>query len=346
MAASRSQSDIMSNGFSFCRMLALGLGIAVCVSLFSGGSVVAVQKNLDLSDFWRSVFKRPDHAAATLASDPTIAGKIELGRRFFEDPRLSGGNDSSCASCHKPALAFTDGLARALGSSGTPLKRNTPTLFNLAWSPRFNWDGSVTSLESQAVAPITRPTEMNGTFGAIIEVIQRDPELSKRFRQAFGSVAVTKDLILSALASYVRSLISPKTRFDAWIEGDNSALSETEVAGFRLFVGAAGCVSCHAGWRFTDDELHDIGLDNELSHGGRLKAQNFKTPGLRELSRSAPYMHDGSMGTLEQVVDHYVDGFVDRPSLSSNMSRGLVLEDDEKSALVAFLLSLSSNVRP
>lgn len=279
--------------------------------------------------------------------DVATSMKTELGQRLFNDSNLSGDQDMSCGSCHNQALAFTDGLAQALGRNAKPLRRNTPTLYNLATSSRFNWDASADSLESQAIRPITHPDEMNGSFDTITERIREDPGLLQSFNNAFRSEDPTKDQIVAALAAYVRSLVSPKTRFDRWVEGEATALSDAEKSGFKLFVGKAGCVSCHVGWRFTDDALHDIGVasddpGNSVIAGGHPQIPSFKTPGLRELSKTAPYMHNGSIFTLEEVIDHYTDGFIDRPSLSSNMPRDLELTPAEKSDLVDFLLSLSS----
>src|SRR5262249_199752 len=148
-------------------------------------------------------------------------------------------------------------------------------------------------------------------------------------------------------AAYVRSLVSPPTRFDAWIEGDAGALRGAEIRGFRLFTGKAGCVLCHAGWRFTDDRFHDIGLRGKdpgrsVVPGGTPGLRAFKPPSLRELAHTAPYMHDGSLPTLAAVVAHYAGGFVARPGLAPNINRTLRLSAQEKADLVAFLLTLST----
>ncbi len=307
----------------------------------------AAQSNTPNHTFWRSVFERPAEGGTSRTDDDRVALKTKLGQQLFNDPRLSGGADMSCATCHDPALAFTDGLAKARGRGGSRLRRNTPSIYNLASSSRFNWDASANSLESQAIGPITHPNEMNGSFESIIARLGKDTGLRKSFNGAFGSPGLSKERILEAVSTYVRSLVSPQTRFDAWVSGDETALSAAEKRGFTLFVGKAGCVSCHSGWRFTDDSLHDIGVKsddpgNSAVSGGHPKIPSFKTPGLRELSKTAPYMHNGSIATLEGVIEHYSDGFIDRPSLSSNMRRDLELTPQETSDLVDFLLSLSS----
>ncbi len=333
---------------SSSRLFLLSTAILAVVSVQLSSSYGATQATKPGYEFWRSVFQRPANGNQESNDEIRMPKKVELGRRLFKDSRLSGGVDMSCASCHKRELAFTDGLAQARGRNDERLRRNTPSLFNLAASSRFNWDASAGSLEVQAIRPITHPTEMNGSFEVIVDRLRQDQNLLEVFDEAFGSAVPTKARILEALAAYVRSLVSPRTRFDRWVSGDKTALSNSEVSGFKLFVGKAGCVSCHSGWRFTDDELHDIGVKSEdpgnsAVEGGHAQIPSFKTPGLRELAVTAPYMHNGSISSLEGVINHYTDGFVDRPSLSSSMRRDLKLTSTEKSALLDFLMSLSSN---
>ncbi len=196
--------------------------------------------------------------------------------------------------------------------------------------------------------PLLDANEMAGDWSKIILAIKRDPRLDVEFHVAFKErPAVQPATILAALASYVRSLSPPETRFDTWVAGDDTALSATEKDGFKLFVGKAGCVGCHSGWRFTDDKFHDIGLrggdpGRGAVPGGVPGLAAFKTPSLREAARTAPYMHDGSLPTLAAVVDHYAGKLDERPSLDSSIVRGLRLDADEKAALVAFLATLSS----
>src|SRR5690606_10308751 len=164
-----------------------------------------------------------------------------------------------------------------------------------------------------------------------------------RFAAAFPErTDVTEETVVGALAAYVRSLHTPQNRFDAWIAGDDTALRPVERAGFAIFVGKGGCVSCHGGWRLTDNGFHDIGLDDDdLGREGR---RAFKTPSLREAAHTAPYMHDGSLATLADVVDHYAGGIVHRPTLAPTVVRDLELSVTEKAALVAFLKTLSSEM--
>jgi cytochrome c peroxidase len=301
---------------------------------------------------WRALFRRPATPPPAPADNPMTPDRVALGARLFADPRLSGGGDRSCATCHRPDLAFTDGRRRAQGLSGASLRRNTPSLWNLAWSKRYFWDGRAPSLEAQVRAPIETAEEMGADWPTILARLEADAELAGEVRAAFGDGAsISQDTIVKALASYVRSLVAPATRFDAWIGGDVKALSAAEVHGFRVFTGKAGCVLCHAGWRFTDDRFHDIGLRGTdpgrgAVPGGTPGLRAFKTPSLREAAHTAPYMHDGSLPTLSAVVAHYAGGRVARPTLAPSMNKTLRLSLREKADLVAFLRTLSTEVAP
>lgn len=294
---------------------------------------------------WRAIFARP--AEADRPPAPEEQAKIALGYDLFRDGRLSASGHDSCVSCHDPARAFTDGRPKAIGPRGAILQRNAPALYDLAWGKSFFWDGRAPSLAEQARVPILAPDELAGDFPAITRRLSADAAMRARFAEVFPSAEdITETEILEALAAYERSLISPRSRFDRWVEGNDGALTEEELAGFGVFVGKGGCVSCHGGWRFTDDAFHDIGMPGPdmgrgaLTPGGQ-GLPEFKTPSLREISRTAPYMHDGSLATLKDVVDHYAGDFVVRPSLAPTLVRDLKLTDAEKSALIAFLNALS-----
>jgi cytochrome c peroxidase len=297
---------------------------------------------------WRQIFKRPAAPPPAPADNPLTADKIALGAALFADPRLSGSGERSCASCHMPERAFTDGYARARAHTRAPLLRNTPTLWNLAWATHYFWDGRAATLEAQAQGPIEAADELGGDWPTILRRLEQDAGMRARFRMAFAEEPpVSKATVLKALASYVRSLVSPPTRFDAWVEGDTAALGADELRGFRLFVGKAACVLCHVGWRLTDDRFHDIGLPGTdpgrgAVEGGTPGLAAFKTPGLRELALTAPYMHDGSLASLEAVLRHYTGSRIARPSLSANMKRNLKLSAKERADLIAFLRTLSS----
>lgn len=325
----------------------IGLTLAVTMTVaFSALTVTAQCAEPDpWEGFWRSTFQRP-------AATDTKRGALEqtrqaLGRDLFVDRRLSGSETRSCASCHVPGRSFTDGqkIARAAPKSSV-LLRNTPTLYGLANAQSFNWDGSATSLEHQALGPITGAGELAGRFDVIIARLTDDQSLVRNFKRAFPKErpAVTQKTIASALAAYVRSLEPPRTRFDDWVDGDDSALSLAEKRGLRVFVGKAGCIACHSGWRFTDDSFHDIGLnfdgETEKTTAGRVGVRAFKTPTLRAVRHTAPYMHDGRFLSLSAVVDHYSRRVRKRPGLSLHLPANINLTKAERNALVVFLKTL------
>lgn len=299
----------------------------------------------DRDAVWRAIFARPPAAAE---ASPEERVRIALGADLFRDVRLSGSGRASCASCHDPAHAFTDGRRTAQGPAGAVLARNTPALYDLAWATAFFWDGRASSLAEQARVPILAADELAGDFRAITRRLEADPAMRTRFAAAFpGTDGVTEDAVLAALAAYERSLASPETRFDRWVAGDDSALDPEERQGFAIFVGKGGCVACHGGWRLTDGGFHDIGLAAGDPGRGAVPSgtpglAQFKTPSLREVARTAPYMHDGALATLDDVVRHYAGGVIRRPSLAPAIVPDLALTAAERAALVAFLHTLSS----
>jgi cytochrome c peroxidase len=235
---------------------------------------------------------------------------------------------------------------------GRALARHTPTLWNLAWGRAMFWDGRARGLEEQIAFPIQNPEEMAQPLDPLIARLSAIPDYVRAFSAAFpDNPKVDQANLIKALATYERTFVSPPTRFDRWIAGDDKALRADEVRGFNLFTGKAGCANCHSGWAFTDSAFYDIGLPGSDRGRGavlRLPAANFafKTPTLRELTHSAPYMHDGSVKTLEDAVRHYETGIVARPTLPPELPRKLALTDRERGDLVAFLQSLSSEQAP
>lgn len=293
-------------------------------------------------------FARPQSVPYPAGNVPTTP-KIELGRMLFSEKRLSSNDAISCATCHNPTAAFSDGKIASTGFAGRPLRLHTPTLWNVAWGRAFFWDGRIASLEEQAAFPMANPLEMNQTIEVGAQKLKSDPAYQAAFASAFPRTPeITPTALTQALASYQRTLVSPTTRFDRWVAGDPFALTSAEQNGFRLFLGKAGCVNCHSGWAFTDYAFHDIGLPaGEKGRGGVLGLAHlehaFKTPSLRELQWTAPYMHDGSMTTLDQVITHYATGGVDRTSRSPDMPRKIDLTREERADLIAFLKTLSSD---
>jgi len=284
--------------------------------------------------------------------NPFSEAKAELGKTLYFDPRLSRSNMQSCASCHNPSFAWGDGLAKGVGDHMHELGRRSPTILNAAWSEALMWDGRFETLEEQALGPIEADVEMNMPLDELIAKLTKIVGYRELFASAFdGDDEITADKIAMAIATYERTVVSGEAPFDRWIKGDRTAISTSAQRGFRLFNDKARCAACHAGWRFTDDSFHDIGLpDDDLGRGqelpGIVKMQHaFKTPGLRNIDQRAPFMHDGSLATLREVVEHYDRGGLQRPSLSEEM-QPLGLTEQEKRDLAVFMRSLTSDDEP
>ena len=291
-------------------------------------------------------YRRPTAVPAP-ANNPISPKKVALGQALFFDPRLSGSGAISCATCHNPGLAWGDGLPKGIGHMGTRLDRHTPTILNVAYGEPYFWDGRAATLEEQAKGPMESGKEMNMQAADLVRRVRDIPGYSAAFKRIFPAQPISIDLIAAVIATFERTIISRDAPFDRWINGDDHAISPSAVRGFVLFNGKANCAACHQGWRMTDDGFHDAGLP-DLDRGRALIApgieqleQAFKTPTLRNIDQRAPYMHDGSLATLDSVIDHYDGGFVRRPSLDSNM-RPLGLTADEKRDLLAFLYTLTS----
>jgi len=295
------------------------------------------------------------------ADNPPTADTIALGRKLFYDPRLSKNNTVSCASCHNPNLAFTDSLKLAMGIGGMIGKRNAPTLLNAAYSPLQFWDGRAPSLEAQSADPIANPLEMNQTHDVSVAKIQRDPVYNAEFAQAFGPGAITLTIIEKSLASFERTLLSGNSPFDQYEYGGNKqALSPDATRGLALFADPkrGNCVVCHTINKnyalFTDGKFHNTGAGvngegdfTDLGRFGETAKQTekgeFKTPTLRNVALTAPYMHDGSLKTLKDVVDFYAGGGNSNPYLDKEI-KPLALDAQDRADLVAFLESLTGEM--
>ena len=261
-------------------------------------------------------------------SNPLSKSKVALGRRLFFDKRLSHDGTLACASCHDPKLAFSDGRAVARGILGREGPRNAPAIINRGYGSMFFWDGRARSLEQQALEPILNPKELGLTL----------PELERR--TGLKTAEVT-----AALASFVRTIRSGNSRFDRYSAGHAGALTDIEKKGLALFRGKGNCSACHIGPNFTDERLHNTGVawrDGKLADTGAGHG-DFKTPTLREIARSGPYMHDGSVATLEDVVEFYSRGGRPNPDLDPEI-RPRNFTPAEKDALVAFLKALTGRV--
>jgi len=324
-------------------MRGVGRGWISGVVLISGTLLANVGGAPD--NTYREAYQRAD-AIPFPASNPLTPEKVELGKRLFFDSRLSRAGDVSCASCHAPDKRWSDARPLPILADGVTNARRTPTVLNSAWVPQLMWDGRAESLEAQAVMPITTAHEMNFEMGALVERLDEVKGYAPLFAGAFSDPKISEQRVAQALASFQRTLVSKPAPFDAWVGGDENAISQTAKQGFAVFTGKAKCANCHNSWRFTDDGFHDIGLASaDLGRGAKTPPQltflqhAFKTPTLRDLDLNGPFMHDGSMRTLEEVIAHYEQGGVQRPSLSPEIS-ALSLTDEEKAALIEFIKTL------
>jgi cytochrome c peroxidase len=274
--------------------------------------------------------------------------KYELGRTLFFDPILSGAKVRSCSSCHNPGLSWADGQPHAIGEDQKPLSSGlrAPTLLNVAWTPRLGWDGHFHDLESVAISPITSPENMHLPEQAMLERLSAIPGYARAFDAAFGKGEIATPKVEEALATFERSIVSRDAPFDRWIMGDPNAINASAKRGFALFNGKANCAACHSGWAFTDASFHDIGVakGDDIGRGrffpSSVKLQYaFKTPTLRDVTWRGPYMHDGSLPTLADVIDLYDRGGIDRPSRDEAIHQ-LNLRPGEKADLIAFLQTL------
>jgi cytochrome c peroxidase len=266
-------------------------------------------------------------------ANPLTREKVELGKKLFFDKRLSRDQSISCATCHEPDRAFTDTRPVGVGIGGKTGPRRVPRLVNRAWGRSFFWDGRAATLEEQVLQPIQNPKEMDLTL-----------------EEVAARTGLPVEQVQQALASYVRTILSGDSPYDRFLLGDTTALTATQQLGLRLFRGKAGCAGCHVGPNLTDERFHNTGVGWGKDRGrAEVSGRNadlgaFKTPGLREAARTPPYMHDGSLKTLEEVIDFYDKGGEKNPALDPEMTE-LKLTRDEKRALVEFLKALTGTVR-
>jgi len=288
----------------------------------------------------------------TFASNPLNQKTAELGRRLFYDPILSRDNTISCGSCHQDFAAFAN-LEHPLshGVDGLLGTRNSPPIYNLAWHSNFMWDGGINHLESQPLAPITNPVEMDETLANVVTKLQSSPEYRKWFKEAFGDETVNTQLISRAFAQFMAVMISANSKYDKYVRNEGESLTAQEMSGLTIF--NQKCSGCHTAPLFTDLGFRNNGLDSVFTDTGREMITNdpadkgkFKVPSLRNIELSSPYMHDGRFTTLEQVLDHYSNGAKYSATIDplldlGNGSYGIELTSSEKQDLVAFLKTLT-----
>ncbi|MCA0131159.1 cytochrome-c peroxidase [Winogradskyella alexanderae] len=289
----------------------------------------------------------------------TIEG-VALGKKLFFDKILSANGTKSCASCHSQQNAFTDNTPTSTGIDGIAGNRNSMPLFNLAWnySDRFNWDGKALSLERQAEEPVENPIELHSDWDNVVSRLQAHPEYPSLFEKAFNTSIISKELTTKAIAQFERTLISANSKFDNYFLG-TATLTDQELNGLDIFLreDKGDCFHCHGSPNnplWTDNEFHNNGLDSiftDLGLGAVTGDPNdnakFRTPSLRNLAFTAPYMHDGRFATLEEVIDFYSEGLQDSPTIDPLMKKvdegGVQLTEEEKTDLKAFLLTLSDS---
>jgi len=297
----------------------------------------------------------------TLPGDnPLTEEGVELGHRLFFDRRLSGNGEQSCASCHDPRAAFSDHVALSRGADGELGQRNAMPLFNPAWHPAYAWDGSKRTIRAQALAAMTNPIEMNARIADIVAELSDDDRVRADFAAAFGTDEITGERLGKALEQFLLTLVSHGSKFDAARAG-RAKLTPQEQRGFELFVteydpvrgrNGADCFHCHGGALFSDFAAKNNGLDLVAADAGAQNATGraddhgrFKTPSLRNVELTAPYMHDGRFQTLAEVVAHYDHGVQRAANLDPNLAKhpkaGLGLSADDQQALVAFLRTLT-----
>ncbi|MBI5505035.1 MAG: c-type cytochrome [Deltaproteobacteria bacterium] len=326
--------------------------VAIAAAVFAGGAAcVPAAMAADASPAPMPLGLQAG-ALRTPADNPITTDKVELGKLLFFDTRLSKDGTINCATCHAPEFGFAEPRKVSTGIGGAQGGRNAPTAINSGFSFFQFWDGRAPNLEEQAKGPIANPIEMGHTLEDATKAIASVPGYKPLFKAAFGDETVTTDRIAQAIASFERTLLSGNSAWDRFAVGhDESALSDSAKRGLRLFEGKAKCSLCHAGFSLSDGIFHNLGVGMAAAEPdlGRFKVTGqpadkgaFKTPTLRDISKTAPYMHDGSQATLEEVVDFYNKGGEANPTLDVKVVK-LDLSAQDKADLVAFMKSLDGD---
>lgn len=285
--------------------------------------------------------------------NPLTAEKVALGKRLFSDPILSADRSVSCATCHDPERAFTDDRPKAVGVYGRTGPRRVPKLVNRGYGRSFFWDGRIPTLEEQVLQPVVNSLEMDLPLAEAVERLNADETYAELFLAAFGQPP-DENALANALASYVRTILSGGSRYDRYVAGEAEALDERERLGLEIFRTKGNCVTCHLGPNLTDERFHNTGIgfaDGRFVDDGRFAVTDdprdrgaFKTPTLRDVALTAPYMHDGSLATLERVIEDYDRGGTPNPQLDPEIQK-LNLSEPEKEALAAFLRTLTGTIQ-
>jgi cytochrome c peroxidase len=340
-----------------CRPLALRLAASLALGGVAAGASCQADRQPQVRATVPSTQQPANFPAMVyaLAKNQPDQATFELGRMLFYDARLSSDGTVSCGSCHQQSRAFTDGQALAVGVGGRLSPRNAPTLQNLRWRRGFMADGGVLGLELQALAPLTSPAEMNTPLADALAKLNADADYRRRFAAIYGPGKIDTPQFLRALAQFTAALTSANSRYDHYMRHEpGGTLTTAELSGRALF--QQKCSSCHATDLFTDEGYHNNGLDRIFGRDqGRAHITNrpadagrFKVPSLRNVARTAPYMHDGRFATLPQVLAYYDHGVQPSPTLDarlrqSNGQFGISLTAQEQTDLLAFLNTLTDN---
>lgn len=341
-ALALSRKNVLVGASAACSLMGLALFVGINSTSAADKPAVKIKQPSGLPDVLH-----PD-------DNPHLAEKVELGKQLYFDPRLSADSTVSCASCHDPEKGWSNGEAVATGVGGLKGGRGAPTIINTAFQSLQFWDGRAGTLEEQALGPIQNPIEMNMTLPEVVKRLNGIPGYKKQFQKIFGT-DVTKEGIAKAIAAFERTVLSGDAPYDRFTAGDAKALSPAAERGRALFFGAARCSSCHSGPNFTDNAFHNIGvgMDVEKPDVGRFEQSKlegdtgaFKTPTLREIAKTAPYMHDGHLKTLEEVVSYYNKGGTQNAYLDEEIFP-LKLTKEQTADLVTFMKEgLSSSSYP
>ncbi len=333
------------------RALLVSSSISVALFCLIGAALVRSGPGAQEGEYEIKMPLGLDEFALVIPEDnPMSEEKVELGRLLYFDRRLSVDNTISCASCHHPRHVFTDGQPVSTGVKGQKGGRSAPTVINRAFTSAQFWDGRAPSLEAQAKGPMVNPIEMgNPSHDVVVEKLKAIRGYGEWFQKVFGAEDLTIDHVVKAIAAFERTVLSGNSKFDQLeYAGDEKALSESAKRGLVLFRDKARCATCHGGFNFTDELYHNLGVGMEKPNPdlGRYEQSNqekdkgaFKTPTLREITNTAPYMHDGRFDTLEEVIDFYDEGGIPNRYLDQEVKR-LNLTVQEKKDLIEFLKSL------
>ncbi len=297
------------------------------------------------------VLELPNHFPTPIIPDDNkiSAAKIALGKKLFFDPNISIDSTVSCATCHKPEYAFADNVAISTGVNGSRNKRNATSLINAVYLDLVNKDGGVVKLDIQAVVPIEDEHEMNIPIVKLAKSLKNNDQYQKMFEAAYGDASYIY-AIPRALASYIRTLVQGDSNYDRYIQGDKSALTDSQLRGKRLFESdSLACNDCHSGFDLTDYSFQNNGLYQLYPDAGRalitldsLDRGKFRVASLRNVAVTKPYMYDGSIATLSEVIDHYAKGGQGHINQSEKI-KGFKLSQQEKDDLISFLKSFTDS---